>query len=174
MRPIDAGATNRELGGVPHRCLTVPPRRCSTAPNRSGAIRAPRGRPRRYAGSTRAGTLTAVTGPSGSGKSTLLAILALRERPAGGTPRHRGEPVSALTRRQLQRLRRRHVGTTVLAATHDPRLIDVADRVLHLHSGRHDDCGRHRAWGRLSGQSRAGSWWVWVSPSAMPSIVWTR
>lgn len=101
------------------------------------------------------------------------------------TPRHRGEPVSALTRRQLQRLRRRHVGTTVLAATHDPRLIDVADRVLHLHSGRlvpdggpgagrSDDCGRHRAWGRLSGQSRAGSWWVWVSPSAMPSIVWTR
>jgi energy-coupling factor transporter ATP-binding protein EcfA2 len=76
-------------------------------------------------------------------------------------------------------------GTTVLVATHDPRLIDVADRVLHLHSGRlvpdggpgagrHDDCGRHRAWGRLSGQSRAGSWWVWVSPSAMPSIVWTR
>ncbi|MFU8874522.1 ABC transporter ATP-binding protein [Micromonospora sp. SL4-19] len=58
----------------------------------------------------RTGTLTAITGPSGSGKSTLLAILALRERPAGGTLRHRGAPVAALTRRQLQRLRRRHVG----------------------------------------------------------------
>ncbi|MFJ8582184.1 ABC transporter ATP-binding protein [Micromonospora sp. NPDC093277] len=58
----------------------------------------------------RPGTLTAITGPSGSGKSTLLAILALRERPAGGSLRHRGVPVAALSRRQLQRLRRRHIG----------------------------------------------------------------
>ncbi|MEU3454776.1 ATP-binding cassette domain-containing protein [Micromonospora sp. NPDC006766] len=58
----------------------------------------------------RTGTLTAITGPSGSGKSTLLAILALRERPAGGTLRHRGSPVAALSRRQVQRLRRHHIG----------------------------------------------------------------
>lgn len=58
----------------------------------------------------RTGALTAITGPSGSGKSTLLAILALRERPAGGALRYRGDPVSGLARRQLQRLRRRHIG----------------------------------------------------------------
>ncbi|MGW5673267.1 ABC transporter ATP-binding protein, partial [Micromonospora sp. NPDC003776] len=75
-------------------------------PTSTGATQALRGVDVRI----RSGTLTAITGPSGSGKSTLLAILALRERPAGGALRHRGEPVAALTRRQLQRLRRRHIG----------------------------------------------------------------
>jgi putative ABC transport system ATP-binding protein len=58
----------------------------------------------------RAGGITAITGPSGSGKSSLLAILALRERPAGGELRWRGRPVATLGRRDLHRIRRREIG----------------------------------------------------------------
>jgi putative ABC transport system ATP-binding protein len=65
-----------------------------------------------------AGQMLAVTGPSGSGKSTLLAVLALRERPAGGELRHRGRPVSALSRRRLQSLRRREIGWVAQRPTH--------------------------------------------------------
>jgi putative ABC transport system ATP-binding protein len=64
------------------------------------------------------GRISAITGPSGSGKSTLLAILALRERPAGGELRHRGRLVSTLSRRQLQHLRRRNVGWVAQRPTH--------------------------------------------------------
>jgi putative ABC transport system ATP-binding protein len=64
------------------------------------------------------GRITAITGPSGSGKSTLLAVLALRERPAGGELRHRGHLVSALSRRRLQRLRRREIGWVAQRPTH--------------------------------------------------------
>lgn len=58
----------------------------------------------------RPGAVTAITGPSGSGKSSLLAILALRERPAGGDLRWRGRPVATLGRRDLHRIRRREIG----------------------------------------------------------------
>lgn len=64
------------------------------------------------------GRISAITGPSGSGKSTLLAVLALRERPAGGELRHRGRLVSGLTRRQLQVLRRREIGWVAQRPTH--------------------------------------------------------
>lgn len=64
------------------------------------------------------GRISAITGPSGSGKSTLLAILALRERPAGGELRHRGRLVSGLSRRELQRLRRRDIGWVAQRPTH--------------------------------------------------------
>jgi putative ABC transport system ATP-binding protein len=64
------------------------------------------------------GRISAITGPSGSGKSTLLAVLALRERPAGGELRHRGRLVSGLSRRQLQRLRRREIGWVAQRPTH--------------------------------------------------------
>jgi putative ABC transport system ATP-binding protein len=64
------------------------------------------------------GRISAITGPSGSGKSTLLAVLALRERPAGGELRHHGRPVSGLSRRQLQRLRRREIGWVAQRPTH--------------------------------------------------------
>ncbi|WP_205650147.1 ATP-binding cassette domain-containing protein [Actinoplanes solisilvae] len=56
------------------------------------------------------GRISAITGPSGSGKSTLLAVLALRERPAGGELRHGGRLVSTLSRRELRTLRRREIG----------------------------------------------------------------
>ncbi|MBM2619007.1 ATP-binding cassette domain-containing protein [Actinoplanes sp. LDG1-06] len=65
-----------------------------------------------------AGRVSAITGPSGSGKSTLLAVLALRERPAGGELRHRGRLVSSLSRRELQRLRRREIGWVAQRPTH--------------------------------------------------------
>ena len=66
----------------------------------------------------RGGRISAITGPSGSGKSTLLAVLALRERPAGGELRHRGRLVSALSRRQLHLLRRREIGWVAQRPTH--------------------------------------------------------
>jgi putative ABC transport system ATP-binding protein len=66
----------------------------------------------------RGGRISAITGPSGSGKSTLLAVLALRERPAGGELRHRNRLVSSLSRRQLQRLRRREIGWVAQRPTH--------------------------------------------------------
>lgn len=65
-----------------------------------------------------AGRVSAITGPSGSGKSTLLAVLALRERPAGGELRHRGRLVSSLSRRDLQKLRRRDIGWVAQRPTH--------------------------------------------------------
>lgn len=64
------------------------------------------------------GRISAITGPSGSGKSTLLALLALRERPAGGELRHRGRLVSGLSRGALQRLRRREVAWVAQRPTH--------------------------------------------------------
>ncbi|GAA2655754.1 ATP-binding cassette domain-containing protein [Paractinoplanes durhamensis] len=64
------------------------------------------------------GRISAITGPSGSGKSTLLALLALRERPAGGELRHRGTLVSGLSRRRLQRLRRQEIGWVAQRPTH--------------------------------------------------------
>jgi putative ABC transport system ATP-binding protein len=68
--------------------------------------------------SIRPGRITAITGPSGSGKSSLLAILALRERAAGGELRWRGRPVSTLGRRELQRIRRRDIGWIAQRPTH--------------------------------------------------------
>jgi len=64
------------------------------------------------------GRVSAITGPSGSGKSTLLAVLALRERPAGGELRHRGRLVSSLSRRELQRLRRNEIGWVAQRPSH--------------------------------------------------------
>ncbi|MEV7626281.1 ATP-binding cassette domain-containing protein [Actinoplanes sp. NPDC089786] len=81
----------------------------------------------------RAGRVSAITGPSGSGKSTLLAVLALRERPAGGELRHRGRLVSALSRRELHRLRRREIGWVAQRPAHSlfPQL-DARGQILQL------------------------------------------
>jgi putative ABC transport system ATP-binding protein len=54
--------------------------------------------------------LVAIHGPSGSGKSTLLHIVGTLERPTTGEVRVAGEPVSALSDRELSSLRARRLG----------------------------------------------------------------
>jgi putative ABC transport system ATP-binding protein len=56
------------------------------------------------------GELVAVMGPSGSGKSTLLAIAGSLEEPSSGEVLVGGSPLSAMTRNQRARLRRRSIG----------------------------------------------------------------
>jgi len=89
----------------------------------------------------RAGRISAITGPSGSGKSTLLAVLALRERPAGGELRHRGRLVAGLSRRHLQRLRRREIGWVAQRPTHSlfPQL-DARSQIEQMARLRGVDC----------------------------------
>jgi putative ABC transport system ATP-binding protein len=56
------------------------------------------------------GELVAVMGPSGSGKSTLLTIAGSLEEPSSGEVLVAGSALSAMTRNQRARLRRRAVG----------------------------------------------------------------
>jgi putative ABC transport system ATP-binding protein len=56
------------------------------------------------------GELVAVMGPSGSGKSTLLTIAGSLEEPSGGEVLVGGSALSAMTRNQRARLRRRSIG----------------------------------------------------------------
>jgi putative ABC transport system ATP-binding protein len=56
------------------------------------------------------GQFVAVMGPSGSGKSTLMHVLAGLDSPSSGTVTVGGEEITAMTDRQLTRLRRRHIG----------------------------------------------------------------
>ncbi len=57
-----------------------------------------------------AGALVAVMGPSGSGKSTLLTIAGSLEEPTSGSIRVGGAALSAMSRNDKARLRRRSVG----------------------------------------------------------------
>ena len=57
-----------------------------------------------------AGQFTAVMGPSGSGKSTLMHMLAGLDTPSSGTIRIGGEDITAMSDKQLTRLRRKHIG----------------------------------------------------------------
>jgi len=57
-----------------------------------------------------AGALVAVMGPSGSGKSTLLTIAGSLEVPSGGEVLIDGVTVSAMSRNDRARLRRRSIG----------------------------------------------------------------
>ncbi|HEV7193363.1 MAG TPA: ABC transporter ATP-binding protein [Jatrophihabitantaceae bacterium] len=57
-----------------------------------------------------AGELVAVMGPSGSGKSTLLTIAGSLEDPSSGEVVIDGTPLSALSRNERARLRRRAIG----------------------------------------------------------------
>ncbi|MGW0501955.1 ABC transporter ATP-binding protein [Micromonospora sp. NPDC003241] len=58
----------------------------------------------------RPGELVAVMGPSGSGKSTLLTLAGGLDSPTGGHVLVEGQPLHALDRRGLARLRRRRIG----------------------------------------------------------------
>jgi putative ABC transport system ATP-binding protein len=57
-----------------------------------------------------AGQFTAVMGPSGSGKSTLMHLLAGLDTPSSGTVSIGGQDITAMSDRQLTKLRRRHIG----------------------------------------------------------------
>jgi putative ABC transport system ATP-binding protein len=58
----------------------------------------------------RPGELVAVMGPSGSGKSTLLTIAGSLEDPSAGEVLVGGAPLSAMSRNDRARLRRRSIG----------------------------------------------------------------
>ena len=60
--------------------------------------------------SVAAGELVAVMGPSGSGKSTLLTIAGSLEDPTAGEVLIGGFPLSAMSRNERARLRRRSIG----------------------------------------------------------------
>jgi putative ABC transport system ATP-binding protein len=60
--------------------------------------------------SVAAGELVAIMGPSGSGKSTLLTIAGSLEDPTEGEVLVGGSPLSALSRNDRARLRRRSIG----------------------------------------------------------------
>ncbi len=56
------------------------------------------------------GELVAIMGPSGSGKSTLLTIAGSLEEPSSGEVTITGAPLSAMSRNDRARLRRRTIG----------------------------------------------------------------
>jgi putative ABC transport system ATP-binding protein len=56
------------------------------------------------------GKMVAVMGPSGSGKSTLLTIAGALETPTAGEVLVAGQPLSAMSRNDRARLRRRAIG----------------------------------------------------------------
>ena len=56
------------------------------------------------------GRLTAIMGPSGSGKSTLMHLLAGLDKPTSGTIEIAGQEITAMSDKELTRLRREHVG----------------------------------------------------------------
>jgi putative ABC transport system ATP-binding protein len=60
--------------------------------------------------SVEGGQLVAVMGPSGSGKSTLLTIAGSLEEPTSGEVMVGGEALSAMSRQDRARLRRRSIG----------------------------------------------------------------
>jgi putative ABC transport system ATP-binding protein len=60
--------------------------------------------------SVKVGTLVAVMGPSGSGKSTLLTIAGGLEEPTSGEVLVGGAALSAMSRNEKARLRRRSIG----------------------------------------------------------------
>ncbi|XVV16191.1 ATP-binding cassette domain-containing protein [Actinoplanes sp. CA-131856] len=104
------------------------------------------------------GRISAITGPSGSGKSTLLAVLALRERPAGGELRHRGRLVAGLSRRDLHRLRRREIGWVAQRPTHSlfPQL-DARGQIVQMAQLRGVDVDADAALAEVALTERAGA-----------------
>jgi putative ABC transport system ATP-binding protein len=90
-----------------------------------------------------AGTFTAVMGPSGSGKSTLLHCLAGLDRLTDGRVHIGGIDISALTDKQLTRLRRDQVGFVFQAFNLIPTLTAAENITLPMSlAGRRPD----KAW----------------------------
>ncbi len=90
------------------RCRPHPTREPRPTPPRGPA--AVHGPARGEAWPSRPGELVAVMGPSGSGKSTLLTLAGGLDSPTAGEVHVEGQPLHALDRRGLARLRRRRIG----------------------------------------------------------------
>jgi len=56
------------------------------------------------------GKIMAISGPSGAGKSTLLHIMGTLDRPTSGEVFFNGVSYAAMSRRDINRLRNRHIG----------------------------------------------------------------
>jgi putative ABC transport system ATP-binding protein len=82
----------------------------------------------------RQGELVAIVGPSGSGKTTLLHLMGTLDRPSSGTVRITGLDVSAMSDRELARLRATRIGFVFqqfFLAEHATILDNVADGLLY-------------------------------------------
>ncbi|RZS62936.1 ABC transporter ATP-binding protein [Xylanimonas ulmi] len=78
------------------------------------------------------GRLTAIMGPSGSGKSTLMHCMAGLDQPTSGAVVVDGVEVSALSQRQLTRLRRTRIGFVFQAYNLVPTLTAAENITLPL------------------------------------------
>ena len=56
------------------------------------------------------GEVTSITGSSGAGKSTLLHLMGTLDKPSGGEILLRGEPLTAYSREQIDRIRNQDIG----------------------------------------------------------------
>ncbi|GAA5033058.1 ABC transporter ATP-binding protein [Actinopolymorpha pittospori] len=80
------------------------------------------------------GELLAIVGPSGSGKTTLLHLMGTLDRPSSGTVRITGLDASAMSDRQLSKLRATRIGFVFqqfFLAEHATVLDNVADGLLY-------------------------------------------
>ncbi|MDR3201894.1 MAG: ABC transporter ATP-binding protein [Bifidobacteriaceae bacterium] len=78
------------------------------------------------------GELTAIMGPSGSGKSTLMRCLAGLDAPTSGTIMLNGQEISAMSGRQLTRLRRTQMGFVRQSFNLIPTLTALENITLQL------------------------------------------
>ena len=95
------------------------------------------------------GHLVAVMGPSGSGKSTLLTIAGSLEEPTSGEVRIDGASLSAMSRNDKARLRRRTIGYVFQDFNLLAGLTAVGERLAPPRARRHLGAkGTHRGDGR--------------------------
>ncbi|MEZ4222476.1 MAG: ABC transporter ATP-binding protein [Polyangiaceae bacterium] len=92
------------------------------------------------------GELTALAGPSGSGKTTLLNLIGALDRPTSGSIRVGGKDLSAMSKAELARMRRDHIGFVFQAYNLLPVLsaLENAELVLELQGTPREEC-RERA-----------------------------